>query len=75
MAGEIDREMSSEQTLARWNANGLLEERGAAEPRRERGRGGLSGCCRKHTREGRGEEAHTHMHTHTQRGGGRKALG
>lgn len=32
VAGEIDRKMSSEQTHARWNENGLLEDEGATEP-------------------------------------------
>lgn len=56
MAGEIDREMSSEQTLARWNANGLLELRGVAEPRRERDEVGFLAAASKHTRERNGEK-------------------
>lgn len=51
MAGEIDREMSSEQTLARWNANGLLEKRGTLN----RGESGYKvvflAAASKHTRE------------------------
>lgn len=55
MAGEIDREMSSEQTLARWNANSLLELRGAAEPGRERDEVGFLAAAGKHARERSGE--------------------
>lgn len=55
MAGEIDREMSSEQTLARWNANSLLELRGAAEPGRERDEVGFLAAAGKHSRERSGE--------------------
>lgn len=47
--------MSSERTLARWNANGLLEERGAAEPRREGERVVFLAAASKHTR-GRARE-------------------
>lgn len=76
MAGEIDREMSSEQTLARWNANSLLELRGAAEPGRERDEVGFLAAAGKHSERGAGSREKTKKKKQRRLGRGRrKALG